>query len=887
MKKIHIVSHTHWDREWYKPFEFFRVKLVYVIDHLLELLDRDNSFRHFMLDGQTIILEDYLAIRPENRSGLGKYIESGRIGLGPWYVQPDEFAPDGESLVRNLLIGINQAREMGNSMMIGYLPDSFGHSSQMPQILKGFDINSAVVMRGVDGDKIESSEFIWKGLNGDEVLGVYLIEGYFNAMFLSNDNDISKLRINMLIKKLAPLASTDHLLVMNGIDHAFAQGQVSSLCGENEGWHQSSMEEYVTSVEKDRPDLKILEGELITPRHHRVHTSIASTRINQKIYNRKLSVELERITEPLCSIASVLGSDYPEGLLNMAWKTLIQNHTHDGICGCCTDEVHREMEHRFNKVEQISSTLIKNHSRAVSSRIGGGGLYLTVFNTPMTPGTRIIEAEVYVDDSFSLVDENGREVMFQVMKSEDVDISRYSIWTLYMGNSLPAKKHTILFQCEFKDVAGYRSFNIIPGKKKKSIKETNNEIGFENKYYRLRINSNGSVNLYDKETDFLYKQLNIFEDEGEGGDTYNHSPLLNDKAVSSEENTARIEIDENGPLRKVIRIELVLNIPASLNDDGISRSRNKLPLVIETRISMYLHTRRIDFAVTIKNNCLSHRLRALFPFYDLVTTSLAETQFGVLERENTLPPGSEGWPETPLPIYSMQRFSGLRNGKRSLFVINRGLPEYEVYQRNSSVLGITLHRGVSLMGRSELAIRPGRPSGLPVETPDAESPGVLSREYALLVGGNISMGELTARADIFATPSLAVQNRLDLSGISRENRKFFNNLSIDNLTSVISEKIIKLPAASKSFLKLGSTRLSVSAFKKAMNENSFILRLYNPGRESVTDEHLEIIFPHDKLIKVNLLEEGSDEIPGQGIYTLPDIKGNSQITLKILKGERV
>ena len=138
MKKVYIVSHSHWDREWYRPYGYFRSKLVYVLDKVLSLLERDDDYRHFLLDGQAIPLEDYLEIKPENRERLADLIASGRLSAGPWYIQPDEFAPDGESFIRNLMLGIQITRQFGEPMRVGYLPDSFGHSGQMPHILKGF-----------------------------------------------------------------------------------------------------------------------------------------------------------------------------------------------------------------------------------------------------------------------------------------------------------------------------------------------------------------------------------------------------------------------------------------------------------------------------------------------------------------------------------------------------------------------------------------------------------------------------------------------------------------------------------------------------------------------------------------------------------------------------
>jgi len=883
MKNIHLVAHSHWDREWYKPFQYFRTKLVYMIDHLLKMLEDEPDFACFLLDGQTIVLEDYLRIRPENETRLGRMIAEGRITAGPWYIQPDEFAPDAESLVRNLQIGIRQARRYGRPMMVGYLPDSFGHSSQMPQILRGFGIDSAVVMRGVDFDSIESTEFTWKGLNGDDVLGIYLRKGYMNAMFLSENNSVNKVRINKLVKELGGWTDTNHVLVMNGVDHALAQRQAADLCRDRTGWKMEGLEDYIAAVREEASELKTLNGELITPRHHRVHTSIASTRINQKKENRRLSISLERELEPLCVITALHGAEYPSGLIDEAWKNLLQNQTHDGICGCCTDEVHREMDQRFASAAQISRTLINSHSRALSQLSGDEGIWLTVFNTAMTSGLQYIEADVIVDKGFILLDDEGREIDYQISSADSVDVSKDSIWTLYLGTPQPATKIRIVFPCSFGAVLGYRLFRIVPVSVLVSAKVDKGRLDFENEYYRMDIAPDGSISVHDKETSHSYEGLNVFEDIGEGGDTYNHSPLEGDISITSSGRNAGIEQLEDGPVRKAFRISQTLSVPKSLSPDGKSRSRINTDVGIETVIRVYPGSRRIDFSVEIDNQALSHRLRVLFPFGEKVSSSFAETQFGVIERSTDAPAGGKDWPEKPLPIYSMQRFAGLSCEERSLFVLNCGLPEYEIYQNEESVLALTLHRGVSMMGKAGLAVRPGRPSGIEVPTPDAESKGLLEREYALITGGRMRFADVVSEADRYATPSLAVQNRLNLDKIEKANKDFFKYLSIENLRSLIAGSLEDVRPGSRDFIKLDSRNIALSSVKKADRDESVIIRLYNPGETAVTGEGLTVLFPHGRLSIVNLLEEEIGELPGDGKYILPEIGGNTQITIKITR----
>ena len=228
-----LVSHTHWDRAWYAPFEVFRVRLVRLIDRLIELLDREPAYRSFMLDGQVLPIEDYLAIRPERRGDLERLVRGGRLVIGPWYALADEYLVSPEALIRNLLIGTRTAEALGGCMREGYVPDAFGHIAQLPQIFQGFGIGSAVFWRGVgdEGERLHN-EFWWQAPDGTSVLAIHLPDGYHNASnlgypmrwgdpsALTFDPELAVDRLAAAVATLGPVARTPYLLLMNGIDHA-------------------------------------------------------------------------------------------------------------------------------------------------------------------------------------------------------------------------------------------------------------------------------------------------------------------------------------------------------------------------------------------------------------------------------------------------------------------------------------------------------------------------------------------------------------------------------------------------------------------------------------------------------------------------------------------
>jgi len=226
MTTLHIVPQTHWDREWYLPFQSFRIKLVHLIDMLLDILDHDPAFTHFTLDGQTIILEDYLEIRPERESDLIRHIRSGRLLIGPWYILPDEFLVSPEATVRNLLQGGSLCDRFGARMDIGYLPDPFGHIGQMPQILLGFGIEMAAFRRGLAD---EPCELWWQAPDGSRVLTAYLRDGYDNAARLPTIPSVFIDFIRERRDSLAPHSAVAHLLLLNGTDHHEPQPEVPAL----------------------------------------------------------------------------------------------------------------------------------------------------------------------------------------------------------------------------------------------------------------------------------------------------------------------------------------------------------------------------------------------------------------------------------------------------------------------------------------------------------------------------------------------------------------------------------------------------------------------------------------------------------------------------------
>jgi len=352
-----VIPHTHWDREWYLPFEAFRMKLVALVDRLCEMLETDpeDSF-HF--DGQTIILEDYEEIRGRSET-LRKLVKEGRIQIGPWYILPDEFLPSGEAHIRNFQLGIRIAQKWGEPCMVGYLPDMFGHIGQMPQILKGFGIKRATLWRGVSAE-IDKCGFRWKAPDGSEVFTAFLPMGYANGFNLPADPVALGGRIMLTRGVMGRFIEGPTWLLMAGTDHQQPKPELPDRLKKafenTAGWEVKvgTFEEYFDRLESESVARPVATGELRDPHYAPILPGTASTRMYLKRRDFQVSSLIERYAEPLMAWAWALGGADRKDFIEYAWKLLIQNHPHDSICGCSTDEVHREMETRYDRIHTVA-----------------------------------------------------------------------------------------------------------------------------------------------------------------------------------------------------------------------------------------------------------------------------------------------------------------------------------------------------------------------------------------------------------------------------------------------------------------------------------------------------------------------------------------------------
>ena len=418
-----LVPHTHWDREWYLPFEDFRCRLVRLLDRLVAIMEADPEFKFFHLDGQTIVLEDYEAIRGP-QPGLRQLIQNGRIHIGPWYVLPDEFLVSGESIIRNLQEGFRVARQYGvEPAAVGYLPDMFGHIAQMPQLLLGFGLDNAVVWRGITPD-VTKNQFLWRAPDGSQVLAIYLPLGYGYAFELPTDPKRLLARLQMFLLVLKQHEKTGVILITNGTDHWEAQAGIPAALKAVQAlkpdWRleMGNLPLYLQRVRGRVQDPPVHTGELRACDRTLILPSVASTRLYLKQLDFRSGSLLERYLEPLSALARAFGGPDHRDHLRYAWRLLLQNHPHDSICGCSVDAVHDEMEARYAKVNQVCERMLGEALAALAAAAPGPGPRMLVWNPNAAPGAGPLRGEVQMrlPANPGLVTASGETVPLQMKK---------------------------------------------------------------------------------------------------------------------------------------------------------------------------------------------------------------------------------------------------------------------------------------------------------------------------------------------------------------------------------------------------------------------------------------------------------------------------------------
>ena len=682
LRHFFVVPHTHWDREWYRPLEHFRLELGRVVDGVLETLERDQSFSSFTLDGQAIVLEDYLDIRPQSEPRLRALLTAGRIEIGPSYVLPDELLVCGESLVRNLLIGRAVCARFGvTPTSVGYLPDSFGHPLQLPQILAGFGIDNFVFSRGL-GDELDELGvvFRWRAPDGSEVLAVQQLPQYGNFALLSGVDDAAS-RVRAISQWFGPAlaeAGLHDVLLCNGSDHLPVQPELPGWC---EGLERrfpgarftiARYSEYVAAL--GSPDVGTHEGELLGSRLQNVLRGVNSARLYLKQANERAERRL-LAAETLSAVSTLLdGRSFPRPEFTFAWRELLRCQPHDSICGCSCDEVHRDMLVRY---EQLHRTLDLLEGDAV--------------------------------DGLAAPDDTGHRVgLFN-------PLSFRRRWVVELVGAEPAAVELDGFGATTVELSG-----VSPTAIAASAPAADDAI--ESDGFRVQVSGDGSLSVLDKRTGRKLDGLHVLEDELDCGDLYNFCPVEAEQTWRSERATSRVL--RNGPLVSELELRVQAHRPAGLDESA------EVPLTITTIVRLVHGSRRIEFRTTVDNRSRDHRLRVIFAGAGADGPARAEGHYTVVHRPLSPPPPKSDWVEPPDP--TQHTLGAVAVG--ALTLLTRGLPEYEA--RPDGELCLTLLRCVGVISQpAGLATRP-QSAGPQIKTPEGQCIGRHELEYALLTDGD-------------------------------------------------------------------------------------------------------------------------------------------------------
>jgi alpha-mannosidase len=845
MTDVHLIAHTHWDREWYLTREQYRLRLADLIDRVLDRMDREPAFTSFHLDGQTIVLEDYLEVRPEQEHRLRARIAEGRILVGPWYVMPDMHLVSGESLVRNLALGHRIARAFGRVMAAGYLPDPFGHVAQMPQILAGFGLDSAILWRGFGGPR---AEYLWEAPDGTRVMLLHLPrEGYCNALRLPLQPEAERpAAAACAIEIERARSSLDIALLMAGVDHvepAPALLELSAEIGRLQGVRGglSTLPAYVDAVRaahRERPHaLSVVRGELregedVAP----LLPGVLSARTYLKRANARVQGLLERRAEPTAALAWRAGARYPQGELLYAWRTLLQNHPHDSICGCSIDAVHDECMTRFERAEQVAQAI---ETRALEWLANGlepappGAFRFLAVNTDIHAFAGVLEGEVEVPlesaepgrrldldllerpvaflgaaaPPLSLTDPEGDAVPLQVLGYQDGIahyLSRYE-----PPLAAQVRRFRIAFPASVPG-CGFAAMDLrfaptpppaTAGQARAG--EGDGRAWLENEHWRVEVNLDGTLDLRDRGTGRVFRRACALLDEGDVGDEYNYDPPRRDAAITNA-GGAVARVESEGPLVAAVRVELKLRVPAAATDDRQGRSESRTTLPVAIRVALTSGSPRIDFDLALTNTARDHRLRVLFPTGAArVETARADSAFGVVTRSARREVPAAIAVEAPVSAAPLHTFvdAGDSGSGVSLFV--DGLTEYEVTDGPEPGLALTLLRSVGWLSREDLATRRGN-AGPALPAPGAQCLGPHAFRFAAVPrSAPPSEASLYKEARAFLAPP-----RL-FGPAGREGR---------------------LPSR-HAFLAVEGDVVA-SALKRADDRDALVLRVFNPGDAS-------------------------------------------------------
>ncbi len=896
-----LVSHTHWDREWYLTFPRFRVQLVETVDAVLDQLETDPEFQHFCLDGQALALEDYLDARPENAGRIRALVAQGALAIGPWFILPDEFLVSGESTVRNLQLGHAIAAKFGGAQKVGYLPDTFGHLGQMPQILCQAGIDSFIYWRG-HGDEIErlGLEWWWEAPDGSRVLAINQEEGYVNAAALGHeelwhahtrralDPEVAVRKVGELFAKMGARSRSRTWLLGNGCDHHPPQREFGRMVAALAAAYpdtlftHGSLTDYVAALRRDiGNDIPAWRGELLGGKTALILSGVWSARMNLKQQNARCQDLLAHQLEPLLAYAHfVHGRPHNTGLVTAAWRELLKNHPHDSICGCSTDQVHRDMLTRYTEVTESGEHLI---SRTLESLVPAFApqekddrtTLITVANPLPWRRTEVVERLVvlqplgYDHDELVLLGPDGKRVPCVIRsrrflqrfwgidyRSElyaDDQRTRLETYLDTFADRIiktDADKDTDLVDCfvEIQFLArdlppcGHAVFHLTD--RAPETETATLEVGelvradgpvLENGRLRVTLHGNGTIDLVDKYSGLEFTGLNRLEDTEDAGDEYDWSHCRDTQTLFADDAVGTVELIEDTGLAASLRARLNFELPRSLTIDRTARTSDTVACPVEVTVRLTAGADIAEVTTRFTNHAEDHRLRAWFPTGVRTDTVTSDGQFHLVPRPLQPPRGAD-WVQPHPGTYPQQDFTAIADaGGRGLAVIAAGLPEIAPRCEptdQTATLQLTLLRAVGWLSRDDFPTRRNTNAGPTIATPEAQCPGDREFRYAL--------APLTSGT----------------TDLRRRCREFLDPVPT-------RQGVAAGATPGGTLVEVGNPEVAVSAIRKHPTRDTLVVRLWNQTSEAQR-EILRTPLPVANAWLCDLLEERQEELTDAG-----------------------
>ena len=788
--EIIVVPHTHWDREWYEPFQRFRLRLVALLDDVFDRMAQDDRQR-FTLDGQLAAVDDYLEVRPERQEQVAALVRAGRLAIGPWQILLDEFLCSGENIVRNLERGLARSAALGGAMPVGYLPDMFGHIAQMPQILAGAGLAHACVFRGVP-ERVRSNAFAWLAPDGTAIRTEYLPGGYGNAAGLMDDPRLVTRRATDLAARLRGWlldGDATPVLAMYGTDHAApAPDAPDLLAGAGmAGTHLrlGTLAEYFATQPTTVDGLPTVRGELRSHARANILPGVISVRAHLKRAMARAERQVERYAEPL---AALYGGASTQRFLDMAWSRLIDASCHDSVTGCGCDETAEQVAARLAEADQLGRAVCDLVGARLAAAVPRDAYLL--FNPTPTARTALVrlDVEAPVDGGpVGVVGADGGVTPAQILNRAR---------TLLADDLVPAADlPAVLTRVHGRELYGEEivAWSVSPddatltfavarhGDPTFDVEDVRLALAAASgpDHWRVRIVAaarltvaalvdvpalghaairpvalpshdpaagQAAVTVAGRTIDngLLHVEvaedgtLRLFTPDGlsvdglgrivDGGDVGDSYNYAPPAAdeLVDKPRAVRTDVVHEGPVIGVLDVVREYRWPVAADIDAGSRAVDREAITVTTRVELRAGERFLRLRIDFDNRCGDHRVRLHMPLPSPAASSYAEGQFAVVERGLT---AEGGGGEVPLPTFPASGFVAAGGDQGGLAVLLTQPTEYELTDSGRE-LAITVLRSIGMLSRNRHALR-DEPAGPQLPTPLAQCRGARSVELAV------------------------------------------------------------------------------------------------------------------------------------------------------------